>query len=645
MNGSIAATLEDHRTVRSDLKVVHELLRGGWAPFLAVVVAVLAATAAYLILTPPKYEAETVLLVQSQDLLASDKTNQPAPPEFVRSELDVIQSRPVIDRVIERMGLDRDPEFGGGQRTDGVWPLTTVEDRFSKRLSVDNDGRSYVIRVKFRSKDPRKAAAIANMVADEYVNLERTEKVQSLRAATQDLTRKVEELRDRALRAEAAAEAFRRKAKLVTVSSDPDSPAEDRALSATSRELLEVSREKADLDAQSAQANAHYDIQSRQIGAGRGTSTSEVVNSPLIGQLRNQEADLARDEASLLAKYKPDHPLVQPVAAALAQVRQASEAESARIHEVVRAQSDAARRSDALLAGVVSGLNQKVDDQISAALKLRDLEADARIQRNLYEEFAAQAGRVAERVDIQLPNALLVSRASTPMAPAEPKKLLVLIGGMVAGLLGGLSAAVVAAALRARLAGPAEATRITGLELVWACDEGGAIRERLEGPSGRSTLVRMTAKALSEARGRKPVLICIVTADGAPRHRFSDEWAAELGRAGAAVLLVAGRHGSQTSVPSAVIKTMDATLLSAAVERDPSFDGFRQAATGAFDAADFVIVETAADDLLLPALAATFDIHLCLLLVRQRYTTKQDARAASRRLAEMSLQPSGLVMA
>jgi uncharacterized protein involved in exopolysaccharide biosynthesis len=63
----------------------------------------------------------------------------------------------------------------------------------------------------------------------------------------------------------------------------------------------------------------------------------------------------------------------------------------------------------------------------------------------VYEEFAQQVGRISERAGVQVPDAVLVAGAPTPLAPVSPNRPLILLLSLLAGLIVGTAWAVLLA--------------------------------------------------------------------------------------------------------------------------------------------------------------------------------------------------------
>src|SRR6185437_10588917 len=75
----------------------------------------------------------------------------------------------------------------------------------------------------------------------------------------------------------------------------------DQQLIAQNAALIQAKSDLAQKQAIASQVNS-------MIASGQGSDVSQVVSSPLIIQLRTQEAELMRQEAQMSSKYGPRHP-------------------------------------------------------------------------------------------------------------------------------------------------------------------------------------------------------------------------------------------------------------------------------------------------------------------------------------------------
>jgi uncharacterized protein involved in exopolysaccharide biosynthesis len=162
----------------------------------------------------------------------------------------------------------------------------------------------------------------------------------------------------------------------------------------------------------------------------------------VVTELRKQEATLAARESELLARYRPDHPLVAPVQAEIGRVRRELNSEVRRIHGSVATSAQASRQAFQEGDRFMGELAASRSRDLAASTRLTQLQRDARLKRQTYEEFALQMQRATERAGLQLPDVVLVSPASPPVRTTGPDPVIVMLiagfVGLVVGLVLGL---------------------------------------------------------------------------------------------------------------------------------------------------------------------------------------------------------------
>jgi uncharacterized protein involved in exopolysaccharide biosynthesis len=428
---------------RSDIELLASFTRRNWWVVVASLALALVAAVAYLLIARPSYTATAVLLIQPQ----SDQPNAQqvlATPELVRSQLAVLDSRSVLDAAVRRLQLYKDPEFDGGAPPSAPldYRVARADEALAKRVTAENDGRSFAITLSVTSHSPDKSARIANAIAATYIDQQRIQKVKLIEATRQTLVSRLADLRAQTVAAEDAADAFRTQHGLVPLSSIPEDSESYAAATPSSRQIIELAKENATLAGDKASAAAAYTAQQRAIAAGRGDSTAQVLSSSVIADLRQQEAVLSKNQAELSARYQPDHPLVERNAAELQRVRGEIAAEIQRIHNSVASQARASSQAFGAADNYMNQLAARRSGEISASTRMTQLQEDAKLKRGVYEEYAAQMERSAERAGLELPDVMLASPASPPIQPSAPHKAFILLAAAMLGLIVGLALGV-----------------------------------------------------------------------------------------------------------------------------------------------------------------------------------------------------------
>jgi succinoglycan biosynthesis transport protein ExoP len=178
------------------------------------------------------------------------------------------------------------------------------------------------------------------------------------------------------------------------------------------------------------------------IATGQGADVSQVVSSPLIIQLRTQEADLLRQEAQLSSKYGPRHPKMVDIESQKENLQDKITQEATRIGGSAANDVAVARANVGSLAASLKALEQNASADSLKRVKLKALEANAASTRTMYEAFVTRLRETQGAVG--LPSARVISTAAVPEHPSSPKRTLIAAASIPVGLLIGLLLALIA---------------------------------------------------------------------------------------------------------------------------------------------------------------------------------------------------------
>ena len=400
---------------------------------------------------PARYKSSATVLVQPVGNPA-DRTamNMQAQPEIVRSQLEIVGSPRVIERVIDNQRLMDDEDYapsGSLQNGDAETRRAAVVANVTKRLNVENDGRSVTLRISYEASTPQKAERITNDIANEYIRATIEIKNRALKLTKDRLDGRLAELRQSTLQAEQAAEDYRRSANLVWLDPARVNGGAVGGTTYSSRLLEQFSGQAAALLATSTQATAKALGSNADVARTGGAVTPEVLSSTLVTSLMQRDAELAETEAAMAARYTRRHvPLVQ-VRAKRAKLRASLAAAKAGIHSSLVLEASIARTAQEAATVRANALQNLVNQQIADGARYRQLQNDATIKRKAYEEFADQATILAERSLLQLPDAVLIYPASLPVKASWPNRYVIFGLGCVVALVLATAIAVLLAFL------------------------------------------------------------------------------------------------------------------------------------------------------------------------------------------------------
>jgi polysaccharide biosynthesis transport protein len=438
-------------------ELVRMLNRRKWQ-LIGITALVCAVTGLILSQLTPEYRATALVMLDSRkakvtntaDVLTGMAIDIPA----IQTEIEVLRSANLLGRVVDKLNLAQDPEYGaarpsalgsiirdirgrvdswinsdrptGNSRLGEDGPRLRAIAALQRNLSIASRGRSYVISISIDSADPAKAKRIIDTVTDFYLVDQLQAKLDANKRATDFFNDRLEELRRAVETAERAAASFRERSGLTI---GKDSTIASQSLSELNSQLVQARAQRADRE-------------SRLIAlqqASRSPATlggiTEVLANPLISQLRAQEAEVARRVGDLNQRYGDNHPRMLQTRAEQGQIQGRIATEVAKIMSSLQGDVEAARSKEVELQAQVTALETKAGGLGQNEVELRQLEREAQSTRAVYEDFLKRFKELREQQDIQQADSRVLSPANVPLAPVYPRYALTLMLALVGGLL------------------------------------------------------------------------------------------------------------------------------------------------------------------------------------------------------------------
>ena len=134
--------------------------------------------------------------------------------------------------------------------------------------------------------------------------------------------------------------------------------------------------------------------------------------------------------------------------------------ELGRVAEANRNDYERALANENSLANSFDVLKRKAMDTSLAFVKLRELEREAEASRMVYEQYLSRSREMREQERLDTANVRILSDAQPPLDRSwPPRRLLMVLAGLLAGLLGGAGLAYVLELMRGPAAPAAEPAR------------------------------------------------------------------------------------------------------------------------------------------------------------------------------------------
>jgi capsular exopolysaccharide synthesis family protein len=397
--------------------------------------------------------------------------------EAVFSEVEVLTSRQLIGRVVDKLNMQEMPEFNAALNPPSLlsnlnpvhwlpeeWAavfvskkpdLTPDEKREATRnrvidavlgdLKIAPKQRTRIVTLSFTSRDRRVAMQVANTLADLYLTSQLDEKFEATQRVTNWLNDRLTELRKKVDDSDRAVEAYRASAGLLNSYRGGGSGA--KGVTLTEQQIADLTTQmtiaRTDRGATESKLKQIKEIVARPQGE---ESVAEVLDSPLIQHLREQEAELERSIADLSQQLGERHPKLIAARAQLDDTRSKITSEVRKIIMALENAANVSRAKEAAIAGQLDELKHQIIQSNSAEVRLRELQMEADSNRALMETFLGRFKETSaqESGNIQIPDARIISRADLPQGPSFPKiPLMMTIAVFIAGFCGIIVAFIV----------------------------------------------------------------------------------------------------------------------------------------------------------------------------------------------------------
>jgi succinoglycan biosynthesis transport protein ExoP len=438
---------------------------------LGFVVIVLGLTAAYVSRMPPAYEAES--LVMLNDRPAQPVPNIPdvvvgSPPseDSLQSQILLIKSRSMAERLVDQLNLHLLPEFNPALQPSTAdfaawldparlipgWLLdhlpkawadtlmttsssaemtdqqraallrSQIIDAAMENITAEAANRATVIGLKFVSTDPALAALGANTLARLYLSEQLESKQTASRRARDFLEHEIERLRATVASAEQAVQDYRRQHGLAGAAPDQ-------------QQLTELTTQLVTSRAERAQSEAKLRQVERLLTSGADLNqAAQLLDSPVLTELRARELDLNRQRAELSSEYGPRHPQMLNLQAELKTLEERKQGEIKQIAQRLRDEVQVARSREAMLQSNIENLKGQLAEHNEAEIGLEALQREATADRDLLETYINRVKEISSQQKAQEPDAQVISRAALPDEPTYPRRKLI-FGVAFAGAL------------------------------------------------------------------------------------------------------------------------------------------------------------------------------------------------------------------
>jgi len=401
------------------------------------VIACIILVAIFLMNQTPLYRASTDLLLDPQGLVSERRDlfvtgSSPQEQSSLDSQTYIVQSREVLNDVIDKLQLEKDPFFIKGlksatENTPAARDATraAIATAMLKRIKVERAGQSFVLSISADHPVAQKAADIANALASVYLEKANDARGDTAMRASKSFQAQASELRDKVLKAELAVEDF--KAANGLVSAGAQGLVIDQQVSGISEQLIQAR------NAEEQQRTNYEQAKNLTISAISAGAIPEVAQSQSIELLRSRYTQLLERQSELATSLGANHPQMRAIRSQLANMQSTIEAEIGRTREALRSNYERAVANTKALTDRMASISKTSFDSSEAQSRMRQLISETDAVRAVYQTFLNRAEELSQTQSLNTNNSHVISYAVPPAASSGGFKIVILIA---AGLFG-----------------------------------------------------------------------------------------------------------------------------------------------------------------------------------------------------------------
>jgi Uncharacterized protein involved in exopolysaccharide biosynthesis len=407
------------------------------------VVACLLLALAYALHLTPMYSSSAQIILDPKSLSAdggSVASALSAPQQdqsSLESQIYVVRSRAVLDKVVEKLDLTKDTFLlapAARQKLSPADAIAATAGALTTHLTVERAGQSLVLVVSAKHPDAQRAADIANAVAETYLNQIDESRAEAAQKASAAFQTQADELRDRVLKAEIAVEQFKAENGLATTGSS--GLVIDQQLAGLNQQLI------AARGLEEQQQTIYEQAQRLTMDALKTGGIPEALQSQTIGLLRDRYVQLLDRQTQLETNLGANHPQLRAIRSQVANMQQALEQELARLRQSMQSSYQRAAANTKALQERLEAMTQGSFNTGTAQIKLRQLESQAETVRTLYKAFLNRAEELGQQQELKTNNSRIITVATPSGGTSRLVTLVILAAGGTFGLVFGAALAV-----------------------------------------------------------------------------------------------------------------------------------------------------------------------------------------------------------
>jgi capsular exopolysaccharide synthesis family protein len=390
--------------------------------------------------TLPKIYAAMARIEVNNDSVEIDPFNPAASgargydPYFLRTQFEIIQSKPILYDVINRLNLQE--VWGkGGEKI----PKEVAYKILLSSLNVSQYRDTNLIALSAKRQDPKEAARIANELADVYRDARLDMKYKEMTRAMDALSRELEKQQEKVDFAQQRVEDLRQELNITVL---PGSYAGQSENSVEKLRLQQLEGDRISARVEMLVTKARYDQLVALEGEELLTASAYISADPFVEAMRTQIKDYEVALTSLLENYGPNYPEVKQTQAARDELVEKLKHALDGVKKGTQAQYIIAKsKFEALEEELRGAKSSEIESQREKFVPFNKAQQELDIQRSIMNALKSRLAQ--EGITLQVPRTPveIVDSAEESNRPVSPNLIMNVLLSIFIGLGAGVGLA------------------------------------------------------------------------------------------------------------------------------------------------------------------------------------------------------------
>jgi len=293
-----------------------------------------------------------------------------------------------------------------------------------KNLTINPLVNTQVVELAYEDQNPKRAAQIANTVAEVYIKNYLESKLEMTAKATEWLNESLQGLRNKLNAAEKNLADFYEREQVVDI---------DGVVGLASDKLQNLSNQLIDAQILVKRNEAIFNQVTRaNVSLDELSRLPDVLNHPSIRDLKRAEVSAQSRISELKEVYGPKHPRMIAANAELTSIAESVESQIQLLISSIRTEYESANMKLAALTRDVDAAKSEFRVLSNLESSRRTLQREVDINQQLYDSFFTRLKETDQIGGFESANARLIDFAAPPTFPSKPKKGFIIIGVFIA---------------------------------------------------------------------------------------------------------------------------------------------------------------------------------------------------------------------